>query len=29
LKNVSTASGKPLRVSDNEYMFRNVEVVKE
>jgi hypothetical protein len=26
LKNVTTASGKPLRVSDNTYMFRNVKV---
>lgn len=29
LKNVTTASGKPLRISDNEYMFRNVEVVRK
>ncbi len=28
LKNVTTASGKPLRVSDNEFMFRNVKVVR-
>lgn len=27
LKNVTTASGKPLRLSDNPYMFRNVKVV--
>ncbi|WP_247234826.1 hypothetical protein [Telluribacter sp. SYSU D00476] len=26
LKNVTTASGKPLRISDNQYMFRNVKV---
>ena len=29
LKNVTTASGKPLRVSDNGFMFRNVKVVRE
>ncbi len=29
LKNVTTASGKPLRVSDNGFMFRNVNVVRE
>jgi hypothetical protein len=29
LKNVTTASGKPLRVSDNPFMFRNVRVVRE
>ncbi|MFO7936791.1 MAG: hypothetical protein R6V06_04195 [Kiritimatiellia bacterium] len=28
LKNVTTVSGKPLRVSDNTYMFRNVKVIK-
>ncbi len=27
LKNVTTASGKPLRTSDNPFMFRNVKVV--
>ena len=27
LKNVTTASGKPLRVSDNSFMFRNVKVI--
>lgn len=27
LENVTTASGKPLRVSDNPYMFRDVKVV--
>ena len=27
LKNVTTASGKPLRTSNNPYMFRNVKVV--
>jgi hypothetical protein len=26
LKNVTTASGKPLRLSDNTFMFRNVKV---
>lgn len=26
LKNVATASGKPLRISDNTFMFRNVKV---
>ncbi|HEV7350029.1 hypothetical protein [Telluribacter sp.] len=26
LRNVTTASGKPLRVSDNQFMFRNVKV---
>jgi hypothetical protein len=26
LKNVTTESGKPLRVSDNSYMFRNVKI---
>ncbi len=26
LKNVTTASGKPLRVSDNEFMFRDVRI---
>ncbi len=29
LKNVTTASGKPLRVSDNPFMFRNVKVVTD
>jgi hypothetical protein len=29
LKNVSTASGKPLRLSDNPVMFRDVKVVRE
>jgi hypothetical protein len=29
LKNVNTASGKTLRVSDNSYMFRNVKVTRE
>ncbi len=29
LKNVTTASGKPLRVSDNEFMFRDVKVISE
>jgi hypothetical protein len=29
LRNVSTASGKPLRVSDNTYMFKDVNVVTE
>jgi hypothetical protein len=28
LKNVTTQSGKPLRISDNPYMFRNVKVNK-
>jgi len=28
LNNVSTASGKALRISDNDYMFRNVKVSK-
>ena len=28
LKNVTTASGKPLRVSDNTYMFKDVKVIK-
>ena len=27
LKNVTTASGKPLRLSDNPFMFRDVEVI--
>ncbi|MFB9294765.1 hypothetical protein [Persicitalea jodogahamensis] len=27
LKNVTTASGKPLRISDNSFMFRDVKVV--
>ncbi len=29
LKNVTTASGKPLRVSDNPYMFRDVKVNRD
>ena len=29
LRNVTTASGKPLRVSDNPFMFRGVEVVTD
>lgn len=29
LRNVTTASGKPLRVSDNEFMFRNVKIIRE
>ncbi len=29
LKNVTTTSGKPLRVSDNPFMFRNVKVVTQ
>lgn len=29
LRNVTTASGKALRVSDNTYMFRNVKVTRE
>nr|WP_266369441.1 hypothetical protein [Tellurirhabdus rosea] len=29
LRKVTTASGKPLRVSDNTFMFRNVKVVAE
>jgi len=29
LQNVTTASGKPLRLSDNAFMFRNVKVVRE
>ncbi len=29
LRNVTTASGKPLRLSDNPYMFKDVEVVRE
>lgn len=29
LKNVTTASGQTLRISDNPYMFRNVKVVKK
>lgn len=29
LKNVTTASGKPLRVSDNKFMFRDVEVIRD
>ena len=28
LKNVTTTSGKPVRLSPNTYMFRNVKVVK-
>jgi hypothetical protein len=26
LRNVTTASGKPLRISDNPFMFRNVTI---
>jgi hypothetical protein len=29
LKNVTTESGKDLRLSDNPYPFRNVEIRKE
>ena len=29
LKNVTTASGKPLRISNNPFMFRNVKVVTQ
>ena len=29
LRNVITASGKPLRVSDNPFMFRDVKVSKD
>jgi hypothetical protein len=29
LKNVTTESGKEIRVSDNEYMFRDVKVIKK
>ncbi|WP_207507186.1 hypothetical protein [Telluribacter humicola] len=29
LKNVTTASGKPLRISDNPFMFRNVKVATQ
>lgn len=29
LKNVTTSSGKPLRVSDNPYMFRDVKVIRQ
>ncbi len=29
LKNVTTTSGKPLRISDNAFMFRNVRVIQE
>jgi hypothetical protein len=29
LKNITTASGKPLRVSGNEFMFRDVKVISE
>ncbi|SKC14867.1 hypothetical protein [Dyadobacter psychrophilus] len=28
LRNVTTASGKPVRVSDNAFMFKNVKVIK-
>lgn len=28
LKNIITISGKPLRVSDNKYMFKSVEVIE-
>ena len=27
LKNVTTASGKPIRLSDNPFMFRDVKVI--
>jgi hypothetical protein len=29
LKNVTTASGKPLRVSDNTFMFKDVKVIPQ
>ena len=29
LKNVTTASGKPLRVSDNGFMFKEVKVLRQ
>jgi hypothetical protein len=29
LRNVTTASGRPLRLSNNPYMFRNVQVIKQ
>jgi hypothetical protein len=29
LKNVTTASGKPLRRSDNPFMFRDVKVISQ
>jgi hypothetical protein len=29
LKNVTTASGKDLRVSDNAFMFKDVKVIKD
>jgi hypothetical protein len=29
LRNVTTASGKPLRISDNPYMFRDVKVITD
>lgn len=29
LKDVVTVSGKPLRVSDNEFMFRDVEIIRQ
>jgi hypothetical protein len=29
LNNVSTASGKQLRLSENSYMFRNVQVISK
>lgn len=29
LRNVTTASGKELRISDNPYMFRNVKIVRQ
>ena len=29
LKNVTTASDKELRISDNNYMFKDVKVIKE
>jgi hypothetical protein len=28
LKNITTASGKPLRISDNRFMFQNVELLR-
>jgi len=28
LKNITTASGKPLRVSDNPFMFKEVKVIR-
>jgi hypothetical protein len=29
LRNVTTASGKPLRLSDNAFMFKDVKVIAE